>query len=43
MEIFFQEQEKIVESYKETIERLKTERDEAIYKNKANEEKILAL
>ena len=43
MEIFFHEQEKIVESYKETIEKLKNERDEAIYKNKANEEKILAL
>ena len=43
MEIFFHEQEKIIESYKETIEKLKSERDEAIYKNKANEEKILAL
>ena len=43
MEIFFHEQEKIIESYKETIEKLKLERDEAIYKNKANEEKILAL
>ena len=43
MEIFFHEQEKILENYKETIEKLKTERDEAIYKNKANEEKILAL
>ncbi len=43
MEIFFNEQKKILDSYKETIEKLKTERDEAIYKNKANEEKILAL
>ena len=43
MEIFFHEQEKILESYKETIEKLKNERDEAIYKNKANEQKILAL
>ena len=43
MEIFFHEQERIIESYKETIEKLKLERDEAIYKNKANEEKILAL
>ena len=43
MEIFFHEQEKIIESYKETIEKLKNERDEAIYKNKANEEKIIAL
>jgi hypothetical protein len=43
MEIFFNEQKKILDSYKETIEKLKTERDEAIYRNKANEEKILAL
>ena len=43
MEIFFHEQEKIIESYKETIEKLKSERDEAIYKNKANEEKIKVL
>ena len=43
MEVFFHEQEKILESYKETIEKLKNERDEAIYKNKANEEKIRAL
>ena len=43
MEIFFHEQEKIIESYKETIEKLKNERDEAIYKNKANEERILAM
>ena len=43
MEIFFHEQEKIIESYKETIEKLKNERDEAIYKNRANEEKIIAL
>ena len=43
MEIFFNEQKKILDSYKETIEKLKSERDEAIYKNKANEEKILAL
>ena len=43
MEMFFNEQKKILDSYKETIEKLKTERDEAIYKNKANEEKILAL
>ena len=41
--MFFHEQEKILESYKETIEKLKNERDEAIYRNKANEEKILAL
>ena len=40
MEIFFQEQEKIVESYKETIERLKTERDEAIYKIKQMKKKF---
>ena len=43
MEIFFHEQEKIVEGYKETIKKLKNERDEAIYRNRANEEKILAL
>ena len=43
MEIFFNEQKKILDSYKETIEKLKSERDEAIYRNKANEEKILAL
>ena len=43
IEMFFHEQEKILESYKETIEKLKNERDEAIYRNKANEEKILAL
>ena len=43
MEIFFHEQEKILENYKETIEKLKNERDEAIFKNKASEEKILAL
>ena len=43
IEMFFHEQEKILESYKETIEKLKNERDEAIYRNRANEEKILAL
>ena len=43
IEMFFHEQEKILESYKETIEKLKNERDEAIYRNKANEEKILAM
>ena len=43
IEMFFHEQEKILESYKETIEKLRNERDEAIYRNKANEEKILAL
>ena len=31
IEMFFHEQEKILESYKETIEKLKNERDEAIY------------
>ena len=43
IEMFFHEQEKILESYKETIEKLKNERDEAIYRNKASEEKLLAL
>ena len=43
IEMFFHEQEKILESYKETIEKLKNERDEAIYRNRANEQKILAL
>ena len=43
MEIFFKEQNKIIESYKETIRQLKNERDEALIKNKANEEKLIAL
>ena len=43
MEKFFNEQNKIIESYKETIRQLKNERDEALIKNKANEEKLLAL
>ena len=43
IEMFFHEQEKIMESYKETIEKLKNERDEALYRNRANEQKILAL
>ena len=43
MEKFFYEQNKIIESYKETIKKLKNERDEALIRNKANEEKLLAL
>jgi len=43
MEIFLKEQNKIIESYKETIRQLKNERDEALIKNRANEEKLLAL
>ena len=43
MEKFFNEQNKIIESYKETIRQLKNERDEALIKNKANEEKLQAL
>ena len=43
MEKFFNEQNKIIESYKETIRQLKNERDEALIKNKDNEEKLLAL
>ena len=43
MEIFFNEQNKIIESYKETIRQLKNERDEALIKGKANEEKLKAL
>lgn len=43
MELFFNEQNKIIESYKETIRQLKNERDEALIKNKANEEKLKAL
>ena len=43
MEIFLKEQNKIIESYKETIRQLKNERDEALIKNKANEEKLIAL
>lgn len=39
-ELFFNEQAKIIESYKETIEQLKNERDEALFRNKENEEKI---
>ena len=41
MEKFFNEQNKIIEIYKETIRQLKNERDEALIKNKANEEKLL--
>ena len=37
------EQNKIIESYKETIKQLKNERDAALIKNKANEEKLMAL
>ena len=43
MEKFFNEQNKIIESYKETIRQLKNERDEALIKNKANEEKLLKM
>ena len=43
MEFFFNEQNKIIEGYKETIKQLKNERDEALIQNKANEEKLLAL
>ena len=43
MEIFFNEQNKIIEGYKETIKQLKLERDEAYIKSKANEEKLMAL
>ena len=43
MEIFFNEQNKIIENYKETIMQLKNERDEALIKNKINEEKLKAL
>ena len=43
LDFFFQEQVKIMKEYKETIEQLKSERDEAIYMNKANEEKIQVL
>lgn len=43
LEFFFQEQVKIIKDYKETIEQLKNERDQAMYINKANEEKIQAL
>jgi hypothetical protein len=43
MEIFLKEQNKIIESYKETIRQLKNERDEALIKNRANEGKLLAL
>ena len=43
LEFFFKEQVKIIKEYKQTIEQLKTERDQALYINKANEEKIQAL
>lgn len=43
LEFFFQEQVKIIKDYKETIEQLKNERDQAMYLNKANEEKIQVL
>ena len=43
IEIFLKEQNKIIESYKETIKQLKNERDAALIKNKANEEKLMAL
>ena len=43
MEIFLNGQNKIIENYKLTIQKLKSERDNAIFQNKANEEKLQAL
>ena len=43
LDFVLQEQVKIINDYKETIEQLKNERDQAIYLNRANEEKIQAL
>lgn len=43
LDFFFQEQVKIINDYKKTIEELRNERDQAIYLNKANEEKLQAM
>ena len=43
MQIFLSGQNKIIENYKLTIQKLKSERDNAIFQNKANEEKLQTL
>lgn len=43
LDYFFQEQVQIIKDYKETIEQLKNERDQALYLNKANDKRIQAL
>ena len=40
---FFKEQVRIIQDYKTRIDQLQNERDQAIFQNKANEEKILAM
>ena len=40
---FFKEQVRIIQDYKTRIDQLQNERDQAIFQNKANEEKIFAM